>query len=187
MIVSVSGYIPYLFGRYDYPIVLCFVIVLVLTVVILGAVVFMLVRTGVCWRRSPRSRALVRLGLGVFMIIATGITIHSYPPAYLPFSEGFRERMLAEADIEAIRAWNANLSERSGFMDEGLWPACVKELSPRYVLFTDNGEAVKLIFGGGFDHWGIVVGPETMPVPETDRSEHTWKLAPGAYVFSDKG
>jgi hypothetical protein len=103
--------------------------------------------------------------------------------------------MQNEADILKIRAWLKtadirNQDEHWG-LDKSQWPAAINKLSPQYTFIemSDNNETqVRMIWGGPFGHWGMVVGPVTMEIPESDfdrGGEYRLKTAQGAYVWHE--
>ncbi|MHC4759635.1 MAG: hypothetical protein ACYTE8_13390 [Planctomycetota bacterium] len=108
-------------------------------------------------------------------------------------SRGFLERMKKEADIPAIRDWLESYTptkeEENFIIMERNWPDVIKELSPNFVYIMETSDGIKytrLDFGGILASFGLVVGPSTMEIPESDFnqwSEHRTKLTEGAYVW----
>ncbi len=107
--------------------------------------------------------------------VAVVLSVFLGPPGYVRRTEGFREKMRQKADIAAIRAWaetyeppagaQETLSGAAVFVPKSDIPACIADLKPQQVRYSPEGQAVTLIYGGGFGHWGLVVAPEgTEPV-----------------------
>jgi len=118
------------------------------------------------WRKSGRTEAFARLG-----ILVAGVAVGSIQFAYQRdlnsiWREGFCDWARQSIDVEALRAWR---DERlrgpvsHDFIDLSQWPPFVAKVSPQYVTVYD-GEA-RLVWGGGFGHWGVAVG-------RPDREEH---------------
>jgi hypothetical protein len=84
--------------------------------------------------------------------------------------------------------------------DTVVWASAITQLNPHYVQLdkTETGRPkIRLTWGGALGHWGVEIGPEDMPIPETlprrrnviygqvfwDEGEYRLPLAPGAYVW----
>jgi hypothetical protein len=119
--------------------------------------------------------------------VAWCVSLHQ--PQYIPFAEGFHDRMKVEANIGKLRAWMGDL----GGLDQSEvprseWPAAVVQISPRHVLMTSQEQgtpSLRLVWGGGFGHWGVVVGPEDMPNPQPSEHLFVLPLEPGSYVWHE--
>ena len=70
----------------------------------------------------------------------------------------------------------------------------LKQIFPKAgqgMIFDDEGQRVlRIMSGGGFQDWGIVIGPVEMEVPDSENykysggaSEYHLKLVDGAYVY----
>ncbi len=149
-------------------------------------------------------RLLVIADLGVYSILPFTFIM---PPGMSTYMRGFRHYIETNADISGIRSWlgtlnpkdcvvfNATLSnggKASSPKDlrEHGWPEVVARLKPRYVtLSVDSYEhpRVCLNWGSGFlGSWGIVIGSETMPTPQSDLSPHgeyREEISKGAYIW----
>jgi type II secretory pathway pseudopilin PulG len=88
-------------------------------------------------------------------------------------AERVARQMQEQADVAGIRAWAAEykpdpnasrwdtLDGNEGFdVPQERWPEAIRRLQPNYVSFTTDSKCVHLVFGGGFGHWGLVVGPK---------------------------
>lgn len=118
------------------------------------------------------------------------------PSSYERFNEGYRDWTKSALDIQEIRDW-------MGEQDEGVTcigsedfqgPKCFADNYKRLrhgMIFDEEGwRVLRIMSGGGFQDWGIVIGPEGMEVPESEKykyhesaSEYRLKLADGAYVY----
>lgn len=131
----------------------------------------------------------------ICLLLVLGFILFSASePGYIAFTNEFAQQMEENADIAAIRAWVNGLPNRDDdvyFLDKSEWPECVKGLLPMHVgvsAYDNDGNMVRLTWGGGFGHWGLVVGPEIMETPKSDVSqygEYRVPLEPGAYLFHE--
>ena len=114
-------------------------------------------------------------------------------PGYIEFTDEFLQMMKADADIKAIRLWLNEVPRTypgEVFLNQEQQPACIRNLEPSHAKLTvyDSYKTVRLVWGGGFGYWGLVVGPETMETPESDLGdygEYRVHMEPGAYVFNE--
>jgi hypothetical protein len=115
-------------------------------------------------------------------------------PDAIPYTYGFRDRIRSKADIPAIRAWLKNLSEDEyskpgDHLAREKWPKALKELKPPrvYVCPDDRRNPyVRITWGGGFSHWGIIIGSKELAIAESelDFSFDSWlPVEPGVYVY----
>jgi len=102
--------------------------------------------------------------------------------------------MHKEANIAGIRKWMSELPETGEdtvSVDQAIWPDAILKLSPKYariIRVEDHAQALRAEWGGVFGHWGLVVGPEKMETPPSDKrpiGEYRLKLTAGAYVFHE--
>jgi len=104
---------------------------------------------------------VVGLGFGAF-----GLRV----PGYVAMTQGFRIHTKVWADVEAIRDWAGSYEPGPGdsptLHGGGLdiarsnWPGCVRLLGPNYVGLRYEDRSVDLVYGSGFGHWGLYVGPK---------------------------
>jgi hypothetical protein len=145
-------------------------------------------------RRLRKDRIMVvslrAVSLAIW-ITAAGYVLFSSEPHIVNFMEGFRDRMLAEADVASIREWALENQQNLWWKSNSVvpasnWPQCILRLSPRDVIIEkDQGKKwiVRLFWGTGFMHWGIDIGPPEMPTP-TSGDELVMQLQSGVYVWS---
>ena len=145
------------------------------------------------------------VGLGVYFILPF---IPVRPSGISMYIKGFETYIRAEADITGLRRWldtlgpedcvvynitsahDGSKSTSPKDLQEQEWPAVINELKPRYVRLSVDDEKnpkVRLNWGSGFlGSWGLVVGQETMPTPESDLSlhgEYRKEICKGAYIW----
>jgi len=112
-------------------------------------------------------------------------------PGYVTMSAGFWIHMKVWTDVEAIRSWGVSceldggesetLSKGSVFIDRDRWPRSIRWLGPNMVVLGLKDRSVNLVYGGGFGHWGLTVGPKrTGPF-----GEFTILLEDGAWVWHE--
>lgn len=171
----------------------------------------LVVRMICIWPRHVADRKrlrLLRMGATGLLVV---FVILPFTPLGIPgpsgFDAGFRRHVLRTADIPAVQAWLGTLSPDICLM--GLvsirpngkpdnwpasrdWPATLTHLDPQFIVFgqtDDNRVTIRLMWSGLDDSWGVEIGPEDMPTPEThgqvswDENEHRLRLASGAYVW----
>lgn len=149
-------------------------------------------------------RLLVVVGLGGYLVLPF---IPVRPHGMNIYIRGFRHYIEAKVDIVGIRGWLATLGPEDcvvyniTFSDgrkasspkdlqQNEWPRVIGKLKPRYVTLSlddDKHPMVRLNWGSGFlGSWGIVVGSEMMPTPESDLSPHgeyRREIRHGAYIW----
>lgn len=180
----------------------------------------LLVRMLTAWLTHIRSRrrlvllcALTLIALAAWVVAPFG---DLWPPGYVAFTHGFRRHMQTNADLGAIRGWLSTLDPnlctgeyidlytgndfKPRWPDTIAWPEAITRFEPHYVQLMKmetRHPKVRLTWGGAPGHWGIEVGPEDMPIPETlprrtydhygqelwDEGEYRLPLVPGAYVW----
>ena len=80
--------------------------------------------------------------------------------------------MEKQADIEGIREWLKTVDktgESIRYKDKFKWPKPIEILSPNHFQIIYYAELdlyfVRLTWGSGFGHWGLIVGQEDMEIP----------------------
>jgi hypothetical protein len=132
------------------------------------------------------------------------------------FTKGFHDRMERELDVPATQQWLQTLerpiASKTYFvqswlphdpesygpdtkfiksLDSSEWPKRMRLLNPHPKIVSiqpdKNKEAtIRLEWSYVFAHWGLVIGPTSMQIPESDMrhgGEYRLALAPGAYVW----
>jgi hypothetical protein len=152
---------------------------------------------------AHRRRSFGIAAIMVFAFVCSyGLSFAGLSPApFDMFARGFSTYVERRTDVEAIQSWLGTLDPNDYFLSgngraeksfvESEQPLCIARLAPKLtrVQPDDDGRlTVSLLWGGGLiGHWGIVVGPESMPMPPSDPSGsglHQYPLAPGAYIWS---
>jgi len=154
------------------------------------------------WQRASARRSLavwIILTGGFACPLGLGLAGLSSSPFDL-YVRGFTTHM-QRADVEAIRGWLGTLDpnaymvgtfgiSQKRFVGAEL-PPCIADLHPKWATVQPEEGGyltVSLLWGGGFiGHWGIVVGPEEMPMPPAGRlgaGDRQFPLARGAYLWS---
>ena len=131
----------------------------------------------------------------VFFVIPFFIPIESVllSPAEV-YNYGLRGRIKSKADIKAIRDWMRTLDKEdyedfSVRLPRDEWPKSLKVLNPNSItlLADQNGNPkVRIVWGGGFFHWGVEIGMEDMEnLPSYFGPLDEWLLIePGVYVWN---
>ena len=187
-----SGVLHYLGGRYPGLMLLgCGVfgfisdLGLPTLVILCVAKLFILLKRN--WRSHNATGRLVRLAVIATCIIGMVVGLSFFQLPNERFAQGFRSRILAKADIAAIRAWQEQLGAsgtRIDYVDSAAWPACVKTIHPRWVRYRGDDKGVNLSWGGGFlSTWGLMVGPLTMVEEREESLDGFLSIGPGVYVY----
>ncbi|KPK74525.1 MAG: hypothetical protein AMJ79_13855 [Phycisphaerae bacterium SM23_30] len=154
------------------------------------------IRIIVFFKRLSTVQVIIRSIFTIITILVIIISPKFHVPSISPFMKGFKIGMGKNADIEEIREWLKTVDKPNDFLSFQLYPnlpEAIKKLKPRYVdtlkLEEKEGFKVRLTWGGGFGHWGMVVGPEDMEIPPTEISaydksgEYRERLTDGAYIW----
>ena len=171
----------------------------------------LLLRMFISWPKHIKNKRRLLL-LRVFVIVGFAIYLTLpftpfFPPGLRIYIAGFRKHIEAKADIEAIRGWLGtlkpedcevyNITTGDGRklsspkdLQKKQWPYVIINIKPRHVrlsLDNDKQPKVRLNWGSGFlGSWGLVVGNENMPTPESDLSRHgeyRQEIRKGAYIW----
>ena len=131
----------------------------------------------------------------VFVVmIPSGMIESQLWPDAPAFLSGFRDRIKSKADIPAIREWLRTLDK--GDYDDNAkplptdkWPKSLKVLNPPGIHIMRNQQGnlrIKIIWGGGLFHWGVIIGVEDLEIPASEFvvSHGNWlSVQPGVYVY----
>lgn len=138
-----------------------------------------------------------RVMLSAMFLWVAGLFISAFVHEGNSFLRGFEQRIRQRLDVAAVRAWMDTLENNSydGVMyalmvDKNLPFEVPKEIESfskqvHYLKLwkEDDHRYCEIVLGGGFMHWGIVIGPEEMKV-DAD-SWRRLKVEDGVYVWSD--
>ena len=107
------------------------------------------------------------LGFALFWMVSIGLVYHHH------YRRLFDRA--SSADVSAIRAWASDVIEahtpgdrRSPILspDRDDWPACIRSLYPNMVTVSIQTKTVHVIYGSGFGHWGMSIGPDGAGPPK---------------------
>ena len=110
------------------------------------------------------------------------------------YNYGLRDRIKSKADIKAIRDWMRTL-DKEDYDEFGVrlprdeCPKSLRVLKPPSVnLYADNNgnPQIRIVWGGGFFHWGVQIGMEDMENPSSYFGPLAeWLLVePGVYIWN---
>jgi hypothetical protein len=80
--------------------------------------------------------------------------------------------LVDDQSVQSIKQWAYNytpnmydnvhtMEDGEIFVDRRNWPACIAALNPNYVfVHPKTAKATDLVYGGGFCHWGLCIGPQ---------------------------
>ncbi|MBW7990252.1 MAG: hypothetical protein FVQ84_09590 [Planctomycetes bacterium] len=204
VLVPLGGF-PYLCGRLNYPLTLACMFYPIAFIFLICCFVTGIGRFFRDRREhSGKKKLLIIAQIGISIVVVVLFIEHYFIPREYgirpptnPFTYGFRDRIRSKADIKAIRDWMRTL-DKEDYDESGVrlprdeWPKSLKVLKPPSVdLYTDdNGNPkVRIVWGGGFFHWGVEIGMEDMVIPPSDfnHMDEYWLLVEtGVYVW-DQG
>ena len=176
------------------PVVFVFCVLPLSVAVVFYCVIRLIVRLIRQWSVVGSKVRLLRVAV-VFLagiLIVTGSVVFVVDR---PFLRGFVCRVEGKVNLGVIQSWVAEI-ESVGYKngDEVVgddWPEDVRSLRPRCVRVVGppfaEGTQVCMIWGGGFGHWGLVVGPAAMetPVAGEDGLQEYVEIAPGVYAWEE--
>lgn len=161
------------------------------------SVVYLLVRLGVSRRGLTRRQIGLRGGLAGGMVVV--LLVLYLTPGFLmcfPLADlGLRFRVWRAADLGRIQAWAVGVLKEPGKsvtrngadLDLAKAPGFVDALAPE-MAYLGHGAAgerhVRLIWGGGVQHMGLLVGPRTF---RTRSNERQWvrRWRDGVYGYQE--
>ncbi len=146
--------------------------------------------------------------IAVFFTVPTKA---STAPGYITFTNDFQQRMTKSLDVVQVRDWLDTLSEsdidtlhNQQFTMNAFpikLPTTINNLTSEMSYITiikdeQYGICLRMAGGGPVGHWGIVIGPKIMPIPETEDvsydkdgyrniGQYYVKLEDGAYVWHE--
>ena len=194
------GGLAYLCGRLNCSLTLICMLFPAIGVFIIYCFVAGIRRLSGGWKKlSERTKLLIatEIGLPILFVVLFMVPFYStvrlglWPPG-MSFTYGFRDRIRSRADIQAVRAWLRTLDEEDfpelgDWLPRDKWPESLKALKPprSVVLEADNNghHQVRIIWGGGFFHWGVTIGLEIPPSRLNDGYESWLLVEPGVYVW----
>jgi len=184
-------YLSYHSGRTDHALetgspMLPVVVLVMACLLLLGSLALLVARLWRQRQKVPVWNTALRCAVVLVMCVTTVGVIALRKPGVYWFARGVEEKMRADADVSAIRVWARGLGGRvtGRAVPEGLWPECVRRLSPREVSVLRAIQGVEMAWGGGFaGHYGLVVGPEDTVLPDPAEHEFFVSLEDGAYLF----
>ena len=197
--------IYYLWGRFNLMLHLLVIGIFPIMILILIFTFASLIKLITKNIRKNHFLIFIEICLTAIFIIALSLPLYKILNLYEshPFLCGYRDRIRNKIDIETVREWMKTYSENftaennNEFIDEYLSPDkipdCLKPIRHDGVFtFSKFPEGYLRIYqgcGGGFIHWGVTIGMEDIPFPDSQfYNEHgiLWlPVAPGVYVDMD--
>lgn len=162
----------------------------ILCLTVLSCIVILIGRLAYHWRTTPRLVRTIRVGILFIIYSGCVLAIGLQVPGIERFAQGFEKKMRYDADVGAIRLWAAGLTiyGDGDRVPATVWPKCITVLRPRDVYYVEDGNAVRVTWGGGFlGNYGLAVGPTSMNVPPTTTVERIVPFEAGAYLFFPRG
>lgn len=121
-------------------------------------------------------------------------------PSADPFLRGYGALTKSNVPVEEIRSWLTTISEDTftagpwqsiEHRDNFVWPDTIIKLYPNvhtgHFFRNDEGqECLELINGGGWDMWGIVIGPKEMQIEDSDFRIYWLEIQDGVYAWHER-
>ena len=202
LVVGVLAGVGIFSGRFFYvgglacvrPFVLVFCLLLPSVAVLSYCMIRLIVRLIRQWSLLGRRGRLLRVAV-VFAVPILIVIGSQGRVTDRPFLQGFAHRVENRANLAALQSWLTEL-ENLGYkhgdnLPEDDWPTEVRSLSPVFVRVIgppfEKNTQLQLVWGGGFGHWGLLVGPTTMetPVPGEGGLEEHMEIVPGVYAWEE--
>ncbi len=114
--------------------------------------------------RNAGGRRLCVTILLVGAAVSIGVLYMSREPSSRPFLRGVRDWATRNVDTEVIRAWRDRIGDSTVVVDPNGLPGPVREWAPAEVCALPEGWTA-IVWGGGFGHWGLLVGPPNQTAP----------------------
>ena len=132
----------------------------------------------------------MKLRAFAFGLLLLGIT--ACRPFYETRLPKFAEDVKKSVDPSALQKWATTVlaeqkSDAAVLPSESV-PASIRELASQGSPFqwaSPERDCVRLVWGGGFGHWGILVGPVTFRAPKDDAYSYYIAWKPGIYFWHE--
>lgn len=141
--------------------------------------------------KLPRDELVTKGALGALVFFVSTF-LHPYLIGREhSFLKGFAAA-INQRDVVRLQEWAvATIKAREkGEIPPSEVPSFVHQVwkrPPQTIMVDTHGEQAKCVdlrYGGGFHHWGILMGDEGLKV-ESFRGFHAILIGPGLYVYSD--
>ncbi len=138
------------------------------------------------WRAATGPERSVYISISILIAITLWFGTVGYKPGFIPFTRGLHDWAQQHVLVTDIRRWAASLNQSPReIVDSSTWPPTVAALQPSWGVY-EAPDTVRLAWGSGFGHWGIVVGPVGTQNLVFPGGEYTVTLDPGSYVWHEK-
>lgn len=171
-------------------------------VLVPSAVLFMLVRTALQWRKLKAKQLILRTSLTLSLIVISLYFIFSpgFIMNFLLTDIGMRLKTASTGGVDQLQAWAVDILQRPqdeiveddslGSIKKEMLSKQVQSVSGRggniYVASKTKwkGSHIRIIWGSGFHHWGILVGPPTFRTSSNDwQCVYRWR--DGVYGYHE--
>jgi hypothetical protein len=181
----------------------CFVVLIFfgLILIVPAAAVYLLVAMAIYWKRFTAKQKLIRMAL--FLSLLLIVLLHLRSSLFLIYSPltdwGIRLRVAGNGGVGKLQAWAVEILQKpEGEVIENNSSMCqIKKdtmskqvrgfnTSRVYIVRGCEGEHphVSIIWGSGFHHWGIFVGPPSFHA-ESNQSQRVYRWRDGVYGYHE--
>ena len=126
-----------------------------------------------------RNRGVFRIMLILIFIttVCTFIFLINGPGNYQAFTNGFKYWVQSNADLKEVETWAKGLRSEIGqtspiLIDKSQWNREIIRLKPNDVFFFPDTKEVRLVWGGGFGHWGVAFNN----IPQSPNINHEYRI-----------
>lgn len=163
------------------------------------AVFFMLVRTALRWKKLKFKQRIFRIALTLSLILISLYFIFSpgFMMNFLLTDIGMRLKTASTGGAEQLQVWAVDILEKPrdeivgndslGRIKKDFLSKQVQRFSSRNIYIASGAEDeqhIRIIWGGGFHHWGILVGSPTFQTTSDDR-QCVYRWRDGVYGYHE--
>jgi hypothetical protein len=181
----------------------CFVVLIFfgLILIVPVAAVYLLVAMAVYWKTFTAKQKLIRMAL--FLSLLLIVLLHLRSPLFLicsPLTDwGIRLRVAISGGVDNLQTWAIEILEKPadevGESELSIYRIKKEAMSKQvrgfnasYVYIVPGYQGrephVRIIWGGGFHHWGIFVGPRGFHA-ESDQGQRIYRWCDGVYGYHE--
>jgi multisubunit Na+/H+ antiporter MnhB subunit len=153
-------------------------------------IITLCIRAIIRWPKQVYKKSKV-IKIWIALLLYLIVCLLLWQPGYKPFTYGFREHIRDRVDVSGIRKWLESQGNKNLYYektDESLLPEVIRIHNPSYVDIevSEHGKPqVRMIWGGVFAHWGVVIMTQNYNMPNKKENEYILPFASGAYVWHE--
>jgi hypothetical protein len=165
-----------------------------------AALIVMLLRVGRNMEQMNRKARVLRGVLLICLLLVGAFYVFSpgFMMSYLPTDLGMRLKVSVTGGVDELQKWAVDIlespqeevveTESTTSIKKELYSEQVKRLCRQYVFIStgwgDEIRHIKISWGGGFHHWGILIGPSSFKTGNNER-QHVYRWCDGVYGYHE--